>query len=302
MKIDQRIEDIQSKLIKIMTDSNIKTKEEAIRLLGEYGLDTELAIDLFEAFYYAETAKQTSKNVWQSALNSKDGIDYSNDIAKNQQRATDARLYFDSVNSKCAILIVARTLPPNQINDEVLEKLYELEIQEDQINNPAVRISYHYYCENKQNSIDREKLNQFVEKVKISSRGLRRQIAESEKRYESLKRDYINLKHEYSKRIDENETYYQRALSSIKELQAKVNQLQNRGILQVISDKILGKNVSQRRRLPGKKPELPDSLYESSVEKMGLNITIREESSINREQTQVSSGTKKLEENDELQQ
>ena len=302
MKIEQRIEDVQSKLIKIMTDSNIKTKEEAIRLLEEYGLDTELAIDLFEAFYYAETAKQTSKNVWQSALNSKNGIDYSNDIAKNQQRATDARLYFDSVNSKCAVLIVVRTLPPNQINDEVLEKLYELEIQEDQINNPALRVSYHYFYENKQKSIDREKLNQFVEKVKISSKGLRRQIAESEKRYESLKRDYINLKHEYSKRIDENETYYQRALSSIKELQAKVNQLQNRGILQVISDKILGKNVSQRRRLPGKNLELPDSLYESSAEKMGLNITSREESGINREQTQVSSRTKKIENNDELQQ
>ena len=299
MRIDQRMEEIQGKLMKIMAEAN--NREEGIKLLEEYGLDKETATKLLKAFEYTESAKQAAKNVWESAYESKVGSEYSDEMAKSQETATDARMYFDLFNGQCALLIIARTLPPNQISPEVLGKLYERKIREEQINNSALRVSYHYYCESQQKSIDKEKLKEFMEKVRKNSISQKREIEKAEEKYNALKRDYINLQHEYSEIVEEHETYYQTALSLIKELQAKVNQLQRRGIFQVIGDKISGKNVIQRRRLPGNNPELPESLYKNNTERMGLYVRNEGEGKQN-DRSKTSSELAKKVENDELQQ
>lgn len=272
MKIDERIEEMQSKLIKILTETNLEDKEEGIKLLERWGLDTEYATKLLDAFINAESAKDAAKNAWDKTLNSRSGDDVSADIAKSQQRELDTRQRFDSVNSKCALLIVARTLDANKINDEVLGKLYEHGIQEEEINNPTLKITYHYYCvakeiENEKRA-DLEKFRTFVSKAKAKVVQRENRIEELENQNEMINKAYINLQYKHSTRIIADEKHYQEALSQNKELKRQINQLQSRGIFHVIGDKILGRN--RIRRLPGKTSELPETLYENTAEKIGM--------------------------------
>lgn len=272
MKIDERIEEMQSKLIKILTETNLDDKEEGIKLLERFGLDIESATKLIEAYQSAENAKKTAEEVWNTTLGSNLGIESPTDIEKSQQQEFDTRQYFDAVNSKCALLMVARRLDPNKINDEILGKLYDEGIQEEQINNPALKITYHYYCETKERendkSTDSERFRTFVSTVKAKVARQEKLIGELKNQNEMLNKAYINLQYKYSTRIVEDEEKYQRALSVIRELKVMINQLQSRGIFQVIGDKVLGKNKT--RRLPRTTAELPETLYENTAEKIGM--------------------------------
>lgn len=303
MKIDERIEEMQSKLIRIVTETDLNNKEEGIRILEGFGLDIETATELIEAYQNAENAKDTAKNVWNSALNSKSGVDFSTDIEKSQQKAFDTRQFLDAFTSKCALLIVARRLDPNKIDDEILEKLYDEGIQEEQINNPALKITYHYYCEAKERendkSADSEKFRAFVSKVKTNVAQLKKRMEELENQNEMLNKAYINLQHKYSTRIVEDEKHYQDALSLIRELKGKINQLQSRGIFQVIGDKILGRN--KIRRLPGKTSEIPETLYENKTEKVGMPEINKDILTTTSKHTQKVSD-KRTDKKDELQQ
>lgn len=272
MKIDERIEEMQSKLIKILTETNLENKEEGIKLLERLGLDTEYATELLDAFINAESAKDAAKKVWDSTLNIRPRDDISADIAKSQQRELETRQHFDSINAECALLAVARALAPNNINNEILGKLYEKGIQEEQIDNPALKITYHYYCETMEKENDRntdlEKFRTFVSKAKAKVVQLENRIEELENQNEMINKAYINLQYKHSTRIIADEEHYQEALSQNKELKRQINQLQSRGIFHAIGDKILGRN--KIRRLPGKTSELPETLYENTAEKIGM--------------------------------
>ena len=58
---------------------------------------------------------------------------------------------------------------------------------------------------------------------------------------------------------------------------------------------------STHRRLPGKNPELPDSLYKNNTERMGLYVRNEGEGKQN-DRSKTSSELAKKVENDELQQ
>lgn len=274
MKIDERIEEMQSKLIRILTETNLDDKEEGIKLLERFGLDIEHATKLLDAFRNAESARNTAKMVWDTTLNTRSGDDISTDIEKSQQQELDTRQLLDSVNAECALLIVARRLDPNKIDDEILGKLYEQGIQEEQINNPALKMTYHYYCETKERendkSADSEKFRAFVSKVKAKLEHLEKRIKELENQNEMLSKENINLRYKFSARIVEDERHYQEALSQNRELKRMLNQLQSRGIFQVIGDKILGRN--KIRRLPGATSELPETLHKNKAEKVVLEV------------------------------
>lgn len=272
MKIDERIEEMQSKLIKILTETNLENKEEGIKLLERFGLDTEYATKLLEAFRNAESAKDAAKDAWNKTLNSRSGDDVSSDIAKSQQRELETRQHFDSINAECALLALARTLAPNNINDEILDKLYEQDIQEEQINNTALKVAYHYYCKTREiekgRNADLEKVRKFVSEAKATVEKLEKRIVELEKQNEVINKAYINLQYKHSTRIVKDEKHYQEALSQNRELKSQINQLQSRGIFHAIGDKILGRN--RIKRLPGKTSELPETLYENTAEKIGM--------------------------------
>ena len=68
MKIDEKIEEMQSKLIQTVTVNNLKSEEDVIRLLQEIGLDKDSATKLLLAYRTAESARETAENIFNAAL------------------------------------------------------------------------------------------------------------------------------------------------------------------------------------------------------------------------------------------
>ena len=270
MKIDEKLEEMQSKLIKVVMEANCHRKDDAIKMLEELGLNNELATKLLESYRNAEDAKQTAKNVWNSAWNSRSGIDYSTDIAKTQQKETETRAYFESLKEKGALQIVANTIAPSEINDETLNILYEQGLQEDQLTNPALKITFHYYCESRAKDNQRaEDLGQ-VTLLKSKLKEVEGKNADLRKSNESLLKAYKNLQVKFRERMDLAEKQYQTALTKIKTLKDKLEQLQKRGIFKTIGDKIIGIFGNKTESLPETTLELPDTLFQSKAEKMGI--------------------------------
>jgi len=278
MEIDKKIEEMRSKLMKTVMGINSRSKEEAVKLLEEFGLNNEYATKLLVAYRNAEDAKQTAQNVWDSAWNSRSGIDYSTDIAKTQQKESDTRTQFESINAECALLMIANAIEPSEINDEILNKLFEEGIQETQISNPALRVTFHYYTESKAKDVQRkqdlEKVQEYSTKIGSKMTNLEAQLRNEQKENETLrnsneflKSSYENLQTKFQARIDLDEKKYQVALTQIRILKDKLKEMQKRGILRTIGDKLFG---SKKEKLPEAMPEIPDTLFQSKSEKMGM--------------------------------
>lgn len=265
MKIEERIQEMQGKLIKKLAEMYLLSKEEAIKVLEEIGLDNDSATKLLVTFRAAENAKNEAKNVWDSALGSKVGND--NDIAKYQQQEFETRQHFDEVNDRCALIMVARSIEPRAIDDEILGKLYEQGIQENQIANPALRISFHYYCESKAKDNEMQKLKDFLTRAGKQIVSLRNRMVEQEKQYLSLKNSHENLQNEYTERVIADEKHYQAALVQISILKNKLKRLQDRGIFQIIKTKLFGNKIKE---LPETTYTLPETLGKNASEKMGI--------------------------------
>lgn len=278
MEIDKKIQAVQSRLTRILIENDL-TNSAVVEKLDSLGLDIDTVTNLIESYKNAESAKNIAKGAWETALDSRVESDSTTDIAKSQQQEFDARQQFDKTAFKCALLIAAKAQDPNHIDDEILSKLYENGILEEQIKNPTLKITYHYYCESMEKDKDRkekdEKVIEYSTKVKSGLKLLEQEIKDLksqnkglESQNETLNNAYKKLQDKFSSRIKEDEERYQKALSLIKELKGMINQLQNRGIFQTIGDKILGRNVI--RRLPKGTAELPESLHESKAEKVGM--------------------------------
>ena len=279
MEIDKKIEEVQSRLTKILTENDLNNSA-VVEKLESLGLDIDTVTNLIEAYKNAESAKNTAKGAWETALDSRVESDSTTDIAQSQQQEFDARQQFDKAAFKCALLIVAKIQRPDKINDEILAKLYENGIQEEQIDNSELKTAYHYYCvgfakerdkREKDERDEREKRIELSEKVKSGVmileqkiKDLQSQNKDLQSQNEVLDKSYKNLQN----RIGEGEQRYQQALSLIRELKRSINQLQSRGIFQTIGDKILGRNII--KQLPRSTTELPKTLYENKAEEIGI--------------------------------
>ena len=280
MKINEKIEEMRSKLIKKVMEVDSYNKEDAVQLLQAFGLDNESANQLLLAYRTAESAKKTAKNVWDTAWQSRSGVDFSTDIAKTQDREVKTRQYFDSINARCALKMVTNQIEPGEINDEMLAELYDQNIKEQDISNPALRITFHYYSESKSKDIRREqdlkKVQDYSSRIGSRMTNLENQLGEVKadnealrKSNASLKRSYENLQKQFKDRIALDEKYYQAALAQIASLKEKLRQLQERGIFKTIGDKLFR---NKRNELPEASDEIPATLYTTSSEKMGLRI------------------------------
>ena len=93
------------------------------------------------------------------------------------------------------------------MNDEILSKLYENGILEEQIKNPALKITYHYYCESMEKDKDRkekdEKVIEYSTRVKSGLKLLEQEIENLKSQNETLNNAYRKLQDKFSSRIKE---------------------------------------------------------------------------------------------------
>ena len=281
MKINEKTEEMQSRLIKKVIEVSSYSKEDAIKQLEILGLDKDAATKLLIAYREAEAAKTTAQNVWDSAWNSKSGVDFSTDIAKYQQKEAEAREYFDVVKAECALQIVTNAIEPSEINDENLSILYEQGVQESQIINPALKITFHYYSESRRKddrrTEDLGKVREYSSRIGAQMQKLEEQWREAEsqnaqlkKSNQTLQKSYQDLQTKFQARIESDEKNYQAALTQIRILKNKLAQIQKRGIFKVIGDKIAGIFGDKTEKLPETIEKIPDTLFQNKGEKIGM--------------------------------
>lgn len=272
MKTDKKMENIQAILIKIITENNIQNREEIIRKIEEIGLDNQSAQNLIDAYNQAEEAKKASKNAWNVSLENR--IDYSPDIAQYQQRELETRQKFDEVKDRCALLMVANRMDPNQMDDELLAKLYQRGISADEITSPAVRIAFYYYSKSKLQDNEKRKetddVKTFSAKVKEQVMLLKAKYRELERENKALKKSYEKLQSKYNARVISDEKHYQTALSQITTLKKKIKRLENKSVFQVVGDRLKDVFGNKKEKLPEPMSEIPDTLYESVLEKVKI--------------------------------
>lgn len=272
MKTDEQIDKMKSKLTKVLKECNSSDKEQAIKLIQELGVDKDMATKLLQAFGEMQSAKKTAENVWNAAWSSTSGIDFSTDIEKSSNTEVRMTRYFNDVQSRCALIMAINEIEPNEINNEILDQLYEQGIRENEITNPALKITYHYYSENKEKDAQLTKAARREENLNEQLQFVEGNYTKLNEQFKSLLTKYEKLQNSFKERLAAAEKQYQAALSQISGLREKVGQLQNRGILKTIGDKLTGLLGNKRAELPETITILPDTLYENSAEKMGLRI------------------------------
>ena len=85
-----------------------------------------------------------------------------------------------------------------------------------------------------------------------------------------LQEAHKNLQTKFRERIDADEKHYQTALSQIKMLKKQLKQLQERGIFKVIGEKLTGLFGNKTEKLPETTLEIPDTLFQSKSEEIGM--------------------------------
>ena len=270
MNMDERLDKMKSELRKVLNECASNSKEKAIELLGEIGLNNDMATKLLEAFGDMESAKKTAENVWNTAWDSKSDIDFSTDIRKSSDAETRKTQYFEYVHSRCALLMAIKTIEPNEINDELLDKLYEEGIHENEVTNPVLKTTYHYYSESKAKD---KQLNQAAQKEKNLTEQLHwveNNYTNLNDKFRRLKTSYENLQSKFQERIALDEKHYQAALSQIEALKNKLKQMQERGFFKIIGDKLTGIFANKTEKLTEPSSKLPKTLFQNKCEKMGM--------------------------------
>lgn len=271
MNIDEKIQEIQEKLVEILTNSY--NREETVIALEHIGLDKDIATKFLEAFEQMKKDKEVVGNAWNTA----ELGDFLNDIENNQKNESESTQNFEDLHDKIALIVLAQKIQPEEINEELLDKLREENIAENEITNSSLKIAYHYYNENKATE---EKM------LQIANENIK------------LKTFYKNLQRILGNRIAADEKHYQDALAKIELLNNKVNELQNRGILKTISSKIVGVFKKKRDELPDA-TDIPNTLYQNATEKMGIK-TYGEENKY--DVSEYINDTKQLETIEEIEQ
>jgi len=231
MELDEIINAAEGNLIRvIMENASSHNKEEIIGLLEKVGLDTIHATELTEVLYMG------SQNY------------------ENQSEKTP-----DKTITKCALLMVAQRMQVEQIGDDILKKLYENKIPEDEINNLALKKVFHYYSE------ARTKREADLVKVKGYSRRFSEEIARLRKQLENAENQINDLKGALYNKGKSDENYYQKALAEIRKLRNTVKRMQTQSVFQFMGSKLKRIGERNENQLPESTTELPETLEESTL-------------------------------------
>ena len=112
--------------------------------------------------------------------------------------------------------MLVNTIDPNEINDELLSEIYREGIGEKEITNPALKVAYHYYRENKAKE---EELATVKAQLQRNGADLSRYkgIAnEFESKYRGLLALYQNLQKQFKDRISLDEKNIKNCLSILR--------------------------------------------------------------------------------------
>lgn len=276
MKIDDKIQELKTELIKALTEYS-GSREDVTQMLEKVGLDKEIISSIIEAFMQAEKAKNTVKNIWGSDTK----IDSSTDVATYQQQESETRQKFDDIIEASSILIILNRTNIKDVNEELWQKLYAQGIDASQITRPVLSKNYKEYVEKieRENNPDTLKLKGILSRVLKQAARLKKRCGELEEENEDLKAENERLKREneslrssynymenkFNTRIVSDEKYYQSALEQIKTQKREIRNLQNRGIFQTIGAKLFG---NRQKALPEPTVVMPTTLYESIVEEI----------------------------------
>ena len=118
MKIDEKIQEVKSQLIKVLTEQS-SSKEDLIQMLEKIGLDRKITETLMEALIQAENAKNAVKNIWGSDTR----LDSSTDVATYQQIESETRQKFEDMIEASSILIILNKTNFKDISEEIWQKL-----------------------------------------------------------------------------------------------------------------------------------------------------------------------------------
>lgn len=284
MKIDEKIQEMQSELIKVLTENSSQSKEDVVLTLERMGIKRETAIKLVEAYIKAEEAKNASKNIWMSEAT----ID-STDVAEYQQKELETRQKFDAIIEASSILVIVNRINLNEINEELWQKLYDQGIDASQITSPILRKDFSSYVERieNENNPETQKMKELLSRVGKHAVNLKKKFLELEKENEQLKAENERLKREnealrssynymenkFKTRIASDEKHYQSALEQIKRQKREIRNLQNRGVFQTIGAKLFG---NREKGLPESSLEIPSTLYESISEQISATAYVQE--------------------------
>lgn len=272
MNIKEQIGKKQSELVKILTECGSKNKEEMMQLLEECGLDSDLASKLLDAFTDMNNKQKIAQNTWERAWDSKSGVDYTTSIEKSQENEIHSKQHFVEVIEKSAILMIVKTIAPNEIDEEILDKLYEVGIQEHEITSPAIRTTFHYYNKSKVEEKQLARTQEAKKEAEGQIEYLKQCLENVRDNYTQIQEDYKNLQNKFKARVASDEKHYQAALSQISTLKGELSEIQDRGVLKTMGSKLAGIFGNKRKELPEPTSEIPDTLYENAAEKLGVEV------------------------------
>lgn len=291
MKIDEKIQELKTELIKVLTEQS-GSKEEAFQNLEKLGLNKQLTSKIIESFIQAKKAKKTVRNVWESDTR----IDSSIDVAAYQQIESETRQKFDDIIEASSILIILNRTNINDVNEEIWQKLYDQGIDAKQITNPILSKNYKEYIKKteKENNPETLKLKGLLTRVVKQAEQLKKKCVELYKENEDLKSENERLKREneelrksnnyietkFKTRIVSDEKNYQAALAQIKTLKKELRKAQSKSVLQAIGEKFFG---NKQKQLPEPTVEIPTTLYESIVEEVEAKAYDKREVEPNRQ-------------------
>ena len=297
MNISEKIEEMRSELIKKVMELDFYSEKEIAEILGETGLDNELAKRLILAYRNAKSAKNTVESFWNEALQIRTGAELPIDVAKAEQDEFDTRNQFDNIIAECARQIVLNKIQPEEINEKILKEIYEYGIKEQDIFNPALKLTFHYYCESKSKDIQREedlrKVQEYLKKVGRKMTDLESQLNNEKSENEVLRKDNATLRSsikkiqkQFRERISADEKHYQSAVAQIISLREKVKLLEERGIFKTIGDKLFRK---KRNELPEVYDKIPSTLNNIPSEERCFKLSDEQDNSTNKQVTEASS-------------
>lgn len=281
------IEEQQIKLREMLI--NLKNPEEIIQSLIDMGLDSDSATRLISAYRKFEDARETARRFWGNDKTKISEIheDYGDIIGNNEIETRDE---FDKLIKMCALLTIINKIEPIQISDEIMDELYELNIGESKITNPAVAKIFEYYTRWKESEEQRKKelgsikqaASEYVESEEQEKNDYRRKIELLEKENANLSEKlkkiqmYIkNLPTRLNMIMSHDEQKYQMALKRIKTLEKQVEELNGRGIFQIIGAKLRGKPKNKTELLPDASETMPGTLsdgWSKIIKQLGLEI------------------------------
>lgn len=241
--LEQRVDAIRSELIEILT-RNRGNRDNAIAELNVWGIVDKNVIDnLLKVFSEKEEWNDIHNNTFNRSLQSTSGVDFTTDIDKTRMKAETYSAIFDEITSSLVWKKIANEIDMSEVDEDFLKHLSEHDINEEDINNPGLKLTYGYFLKNKQSQEQLTQKESEVRRLETWIESSRQEFEELTRKLDKLSAAYKALQETFKSRIDACEAKYQSALGVISSLRDRLSDLQHRGFFQFIKSKLMHQEV-----------------------------------------------------------